>query len=127
MSVLVQGVQPRGNQVWAVRAAWGDLRQSLVLEQQRDGRVVTSWVVHQVPDQSGWALLWGDAPEAQLDLRTGDYLVVVGRQVGLGDAVAAVTQAFGVKPCGGCQKRKEWLNKKVPGLWRKRHGCSGCR
>lgn len=126
MAVLVQGVEPRGNQVWAVRAAWGDLRRSLVLEQQRSGRVVMSWVVHQEPDQNGWALLWGDAPDAQLDLRTGDYLAIVGQQVGLGDAVAAVTRAFGVEPCDGCKKRKEWLNKKVPNLLRRRRGCSGC-
>ena len=33
---------------------------------------------------------------------------------GLGDTVARVTQAVGIKPCGGCQKRQELLNKMVP-------------
>jgi len=35
------------------------------------------------------------------------------QSVGLGDAVARMTQAFGVKPCGGCQQRKEALNRRV--------------
>ena len=34
---------------------------------------------------------------------------------GLGDAVAAVTKAVGVKPCGGCKKRQAALNKVTPG------------
>lgn len=29
---------------------------------------------------------------------------------GLGDAVAAVTNAAGIKPCGGCKQRQEALN-----------------
>lgn len=33
---------------------------------------------------------------------------------GLGDVVAAVTTAVGIQPCGGCEKRKEFLNKIVP-------------
>lgn len=33
---------------------------------------------------------------------------------GLGDAVARVTSAVGVKPCGGCKKRQEALNRLVP-------------
>lgn len=39
------------------------------------------------------------------------------REMGLGDRVAAaikaVTKFFGkeIKPCGGCKKRREWLNK----------------
>ena len=28
----------------------------------------------------------------------------------LGDKVEAVTSALGIKPCGGCKKRKDWLN-----------------
>ncbi len=30
---------------------------------------------------------------------------------GLGDRVANLTKAVGIKPCGGCQKRREALNK----------------
>jgi len=33
---------------------------------------------------------------------------------GLGDTVAKVTAALGIKPCGGCKKRQERLNKAVP-------------
>jgi hypothetical protein len=29
---------------------------------------------------------------------------------GLGDVVANVTHAVGIRPCGGCQKRREALN-----------------
>ncbi len=33
---------------------------------------------------------------------------------GLGDTIAKVTKAFGVKPCGRCKKRQEALNKAFP-------------
>lgn len=33
---------------------------------------------------------------------------------GLGDAVAAVTKAVGIPPCGGCAKRREALNAILP-------------
>lgn len=33
---------------------------------------------------------------------------------GLGDLVAKATKAVGIKPCGGCRKRQEKLNKLVP-------------
>jgi hypothetical protein len=33
---------------------------------------------------------------------------------GLGDVIAAVTSAVGIKPCGGCKERQEALNKAVP-------------
>ena len=33
---------------------------------------------------------------------------------GLGDAVAAVTKAVGVAPCGGCLKRRQALNEIAP-------------
>lgn len=33
---------------------------------------------------------------------------------GLGDVVAAATSAVGIKPCGGCKKRQEALNRLVP-------------
>ena len=37
------------------------------------------------------------------------------KPVGLGDTVAAVTTAAGIKPCGGCKKRQAALNKATPG------------
>ena len=33
---------------------------------------------------------------------------------GLGSAIEVITGKLGIKPCGGCKKRKEWLDKKVP-------------
>lgn len=33
---------------------------------------------------------------------------------GLGDVVAAVTTAVGIKPCGGCKERQAALNRLVP-------------
>ena len=48
----------------------------------------------------------------------GDRLKQLNKQMkdakGLGDSVAAVTQATNIKPCGGCKKRQEWLNRMVP-------------
>ena len=37
------------------------------------------------------------------------------KPVGLGDTVATVTTAAGIKPCGGCKKRQAALNKATPG------------
>lgn len=33
---------------------------------------------------------------------------------GLGDTIAKITRAVGIKPCGGCKKRQAALNKLVP-------------
>jgi hypothetical protein len=33
---------------------------------------------------------------------------------GLGDTVAKITSAVGIKPCGGCKDRQATLNKRVP-------------
>lgn len=33
---------------------------------------------------------------------------------GLGDVIAKVAQAAGIKPCNGCKKRRDKLNKAVP-------------
>lgn len=33
---------------------------------------------------------------------------------GLGDTIAKVTKAIGIKPCGGCKKRQEKLNELFP-------------
>jgi hypothetical protein len=34
---------------------------------------------------------------------------------GIGDTVAAVTTAAGIKPCGACKKRQAALNRATPG------------
>ena len=33
---------------------------------------------------------------------------------GLGDTVARITKALGIRPCGGCRKRQAWLNRVFP-------------
>jgi hypothetical protein len=33
---------------------------------------------------------------------------------GAGDLIAEATKLVGIKPCGGCQERQEWLNKVLP-------------
>jgi hypothetical protein len=33
---------------------------------------------------------------------------------GLGDTIANITKAIGIKPCGGCKKRQAKLNKLFP-------------
>ena len=33
---------------------------------------------------------------------------------GLGDTIAKATRAIGIKPCGGCKKRQQKLNKAFP-------------
>jgi len=32
------------------------------------------------------------------------------KQSGLGDVVAYVTEAIGIKPCDGCKERQNWMN-----------------
>jgi len=33
---------------------------------------------------------------------------------GLGDTIAKLTRFFGIRPCGGCKKRRGQLNKLIP-------------
>lgn len=40
--------------------------------------------------------------------------VAPARMRGLGDLVARATSAVGIRPCGGCRKRQEALNRAVP-------------
>jgi hypothetical protein len=55
--------------------------------------------------------------EMTFDLDDPKYIALknkYGKLRGLGDVVAAVTSAVGIRPCGGCKKRQESLNKLVP-------------
>ena len=42
-----------------------------------------------------------------------------GRDRGIGDTIKRAASAVGVKPCGGCQKRREALNKLTGKLYSK--------
>jgi hypothetical protein len=33
---------------------------------------------------------------------------------GVGDVIAKATKAIGIQPCGKCEQRRQWLNKKFP-------------
>lgn len=41
--------------------------------------------------------------------------------IGLGDVLKQMTSAIGIKPCGGCQKRAEWLNQQIQFRGKCRH------
>jgi hypothetical protein len=36
---------------------------------------------------------------------------VTGEEIGLGDAIKRGTSTFGIRPCGGCQRRAAALNR----------------
>jgi hypothetical protein len=35
------------------------------------------------------------------------------QMMGLGDVVAGMTRAVGIQPCGGCERRRQWLNQRL--------------
>lgn len=37
-----------------------------------------------------------------------------GKTRGLGDTVAKITKFFGIEPCEDCEKRRDYLNKRIP-------------
>ena len=55
--------------------------------------------------------IYGARPSAGTCARCAHYL---GTARGLGDVVASVTKSVGLTPCGGCQQRREALNKIAP-------------
>ena len=40
--------------------------------------------------------------------------------LGLGDVIEAATRKFGLKPCRGCKRRRDALNRLAPTLLRRR-------
>ena len=36
------------------------------------------------------------------------------QRIPAGDAVKMTTGAMGVRPCGGCEKRRQWMNQHLP-------------
>ena len=55
--------------------------------------------------------LYGARPSAGTCARCAHY---EGPPRGLGDVVASVTHAVGIRPCGGCQERRQTLNEILP-------------
>jgi hypothetical protein len=53
-----------------------------------------------------------EGPERTDELKAKLIPLTVSR--GVGDTIAKVTRAIGVKPCGGCKKRQEALNRIFP-------------
>jgi hypothetical protein len=39
---------------------------------------------------------------------------LVDETAGLGDVIKRVTSAAGITPCGGCEQRAAWLNRRFP-------------
>jgi hypothetical protein len=38
---------------------------------------------------------------------------IVADEVGLGDVMMRITSGFGVRPCGGCQRRADAINRRM--------------
>jgi len=49
---------------------------------------------------------------------------VADEDVGLGDAITRGTSTFGIRPCGGCQRRAAALNRWIVFTERSRHASS---
>lgn len=59
--------------------------------------------------------MYFDFWELKLDcLSVGSEEIKAVRSRGLGDTIAKVTKAVGIKPCGGCARRRALLNRLVP-------------
>jgi hypothetical protein len=64
------------------------------------------------PEYDHWRLANGGS--AQFDCPHGYQMGKHVQLRGLGDAIERVTQAVGIKPCGGCKDRRDKLNELVP-------------
>jgi len=53
------------------------------------------------------------APESHPPHRVRLPGFVSDEEIGLGDAIKHVTHAFGIRPCGGCERRAAALNRWV--------------
>ena len=53
--------------------------------------------------------LRGSADRPQHKVRLPGFLV--DEEIGLGDVISRATAKFGIRPCGGCQRRAETLNR----------------
>jgi hypothetical protein len=53
-------------------------------------------------------------PLTSLRIRLPRFLIEENEnEVGFGDVIKRATRAFGVAPCGGCERRAAWLNRRV--------------
>jgi len=53
---------------------------------------------------------FGVCQACKANTTTGDWITRALKRTRMGDKVAAVTSAVGIKPCGGCKKRQAKLN-----------------
>ena len=60
----------------------------------------------------GMQLLFNQQAEEQQSQPVNIRVPFLHEPLGLGDAVANVTQALGIQPCTPCQQRKEALNRR---------------
>jgi deoxyribose-phosphate aldolase len=54
------------------------------------------------------------APDWECPFGVGPVGAKVAQSKGLGDTIAKITKAVGIKPCGGCAERQEALNALLP-------------
>lgn len=54
-----------------------------------------------------------DAPASHPPAQVRLPRFITGEEIGLGDAIKHVTYTFGIKPCGGCDRRAAALNRWV--------------
>jgi len=52
--------------------------------------------------------------ETHIRMTRDNWLAISGASRGLGDTIAKMTGAVGIKPCAGCKKRQAALNRIVP-------------
>lgn len=62
-----------------------------------------------------WYVKWHTQPRAPIvPADRPNFTGTPRRSRGLGDTIAKATKAVGIKPCGGCKKRQQKLNKMFP-------------
>ena len=83
---------------------------SLVTSQNAVDAELYAWGRDYFGDVGG--LGWQEPQNVDLELET--TIKDITKNIGLGDIIAKATSAVGIKPCGGCKKRKEKLNKLFP-------------
>lgn len=67
--------------------------------------------------------MWSSGTLTGMDSKTREQMLQIVEQKqpaspqpvrGLGDVVAKVTKAVGIKPCGPCERRRQMLNQRFP-------------
>jgi hypothetical protein len=60
---------------------------------------------------SGDKSILGRSKQALYPIRLPGFITDEDEEIGLGDAIKRTTSYFGIKPCGGCERRAAALNR----------------